>query len=166
MLFTPENILLAGSILLLSVYWLERPAIVLVSLLYYYFSSRYAFRKRRIGYSILQYEGSSIHRHGRPQHHPVYWWYGYQIQRHQAGTSSWYHAFNGRRTFYHFIYRPFYLVAFRYELDQYPFFAHPIIIAGGHHVVYRFRFRLFHSEITKDQFEVQFTTYARTRKRK
>lgn len=37
MLFTPENILLAGSILLLSVYWLERPAIVLVSLLYYYF---------------------------------------------------------------------------------------------------------------------------------
>ena len=43
---------------------------------------------------------------------------------------------------------------------------HSIIITGGHHVVYRFRFRLFHSEITKDQFEVQFTTYARTRKRK
>ena len=84
MLFTPENILLAGSILLFV--------------------------------SILA--GKTGYRFGvRPQHHPVYGWYGYQIQRHQAGTSSWYHAFNGRRTFYHFIYRPFYLVAFRYELD-------------------------------------------------
>ena len=161
MLFTAENILLVGSILLF--------VSIIVGKTGYRFGvpafGRYALRKRRARIAVPQCQRSAVHRYGSFKYHPVFGWYGHQVHRNQAHSLSRYRIVHFRRTADGIVYRIIHMVAVGHELDQYSSAAHHIPAARFYHVVHGLGVGVRHPALAKDEFETQPAAYAGVGKR-
>ena len=151
MIFTAENILLVGSILLFvsivvgkTGYRFGVPALLLFLVVGMLFGSdglglqfHNAKEAQFIGMVALS----------------ILWRYGYEIQRNQAYTSSRYCSFHSRSSAHSSIYRTIYMVAFRYELDKHLPAYHYFLAISFHHVINRFRISIRYTTLTEDELE-------------
>ena len=79
---------------------------------------------------------------------------------------SRYRAFHCRSTAHSSFHRALYLVGIRYELVQYLFTYHHFPAFGLYHVVYGLGFGVRHSPFTEDEFKAQPPSHAGTGERK
>lgn len=154
MLFTAENILLIGSVLLFvsiivgkTGYRFGVPALLLFLVVGMLFGSdglglqfHNAKEAQFIGMVALSIILFSVR-------------YGHQIYRNKAYSESRYCPVHRRGIIDCLVHRIIYLVAIRYELDQYPSSAYHFTTAGIYHVIYGFSLRLCHPAFTKNELE-------------
>lgn len=166
MLFTAENILLVGSILLFvsiivgkTGYRFGVPALLLFLVVGMLFGSdglglqfHNAKEAQFIGMVAFKY-------------HPVFGRYGHQVHRNQAHSLSRYRIVHFRRTADGIVYRIIHMVAVGHELDQYSSAAHHIPVARFYHVVHGLGVGVRYPALAKDEFETQPAAYAGVGKR-
>ena len=117
MIFTAENTLLIGSILLFvsivvgkTGYRFGVPTLLLFLVVGMLFGSD------GLGLQFHDAKERTVYRYGRPKHYPFLGRYGYEIQRNQTYFRSRYRAFHCRSTTHSSFHRALYLVDIRYEL--------------------------------------------------
>lgn len=81
--------------------------------------------------------------------------YGYEIQRNQTHFRSRYRAFYRRSSTNRSFHRIIYLVAVRNELDEYLSAYHHVIATGIYHVLYGLGFGVRHPAFAEDESETQ-----------
>ena len=167
MLFTAENILLVGSILLFvsiivgkTGYRFGVPALLLFS------CGGHAFRQRRTRTAIPQRQRSAVHRYGGFEHYPVFGRNGYQVHRNQAYPLPGIvlSTFGVLLTALFTGLFIWWLSGMSWTNIHLPLITSPA--AGFHHVVYGLGIGIRHPALAEDEPEAQPASHAGVGKRK